>query len=188
MIAGNHLAVHPSNGKLYFPTRDDRVVVIDTETDRILRIIQLQPGSRPNGVDFGGPNDEAWVNGDGAGSITVIDTRTDEIIEVIQPRVAGIGRTAVSPDGQLAAATQGREVSVVNIRTREILASLRISPDGDDTGHGFPVFSPDSETLHVMNEFSNDMVSFGMRTMRQIGRRVPIGGTVFGGGIRLLDR
>ena len=35
VIAGNHLGVHPRNDKLYFPTRDDRVVVIDTKTDRI---------------------------------------------------------------------------------------------------------------------------------------------------------
>ncbi len=186
VIAGNHLGIHPLNGKLYFPTRDDRVVVIDTETDRILRIIRLHAGSRPNGVDFGGPNDEVWVNGDGDGSVTVIDSRTDEVIEVIEPRVSGAGRTAVSPDGRFAAAAQGHEVSVIDTRTKEILASLRISPD--DTGHGFPVFSPDSNTLHVMNEYSNDMVTFDMGTMSQVGSRTPIGGAVFGGGIRLLDR
>ena len=185
--AGNHLAVHPSNGKLYYPTRDFRVVVLDTATDEILRVIPLHQGSRPTGIAFGGPNGEAWVNGDGDGSVTVIDTRTDEIIEVIRPRVSGGGRTAVSPDGRLAASTHGPEVSVIDTRTREILASLRISPEGDDTGHGFPVFSPDSRTLHVMNETSHDMVNFDMETMTRTGPRIPIGATVFGGGIRLLE-
>lgn len=186
VIAGNHLGVHPRNDKLYFPTRDDRVVVIDTKTDRILRIIRLHAGSRPNGVDFGGPNDEVWVNGDGDGSVTVIDPATDEVITVIQPRISGRGRVAVSPDGRLAAAAQGPEVSIIDTRTKEILASLRISPD--DTGHGFPLFSPDSNTLHVMNESTDDMVTFDMRTMMQVGGRTPIGGAVFGGGIRVLDR
>ena len=186
--AGNHLAVHPSNGKLYFPTRDFRVVVIDTGTDEILRVIQLHQGSRPTGVAFGGPNGEAWVNGDGDGSITVIDTRTDEIVEVIDPGIRGAGRTAVSPDGRFAAATHGPEVTVIDTRTRDILAQLRISPEGDDTGHGFPVFSPDSRTLHVMNELSDDMVNFDMETMSRTGPRIPIGGTVFGGGVRLLGR
>ena len=186
--AGNHLAIHPSNGKLYFPTRDFRVVVIDTETDEIVRVIQLHQGSRPTGIAFGGPNGEAWVNGDGDGSITAIDTRIDEIIEVIEPRVPGAGRTAVSPDGRLAAATQGPEVTIIDTRTREVLANLRISPEGDDTGHGFPVYSPDSRTLHVMNESSDDMVNFDMVTMTRTGPRIPIGATVFGGGIRLLGR
>ena len=135
-------------------------------------------------MDFGGPVDEVWVNGDGDGSVTVIDPTTDEVIDVIRPRVSGAGRTGVSPDGRFVAAAQGPEVSVIDTRTKEILASLRISPD--ETGHGFPVFSPDSNTLHVMNEYSDDMVSFDMGTMRQIGTRTPIGGAVFGGGVRVL--
>ena len=186
VIAGNYLWVHPRTDKLYFPTRDDRVIVIDTKTDRILNVIRLHEGSRPNGVDFGGPNDEVWVNGDGDGSVTVIDSTTDEVIAVIQPRVKGGGRVAVSPDGRFAAATQGPEVSIINTRTKEIVASLRISPN--ESGHGFPLFSPDSNTLHVMNELSGDMVTFDMRTMRQVGTRTPIGGAAFGGGIRVLER
>ena len=184
VIAGNYLGVHPRTDKLYFPTPSDRVVVIDTKTDRILRVIQLHEGSRPNGVDFGGPNDEVWVNGDRDGSVTVIDSVTDEVIEVIRPRVRGSGRVAVSPDGRFAAATQGNEVSVIDTRTREIVASLRISPN--EAGHGFPLFSPDSNTLHVMNELTDDMVSFDLRTMTQVGARIPIGGASFGGGIRVL--
>ena len=186
VIAGNYLGVHPRTNKLYFPTRNDRVVVIDTKADRILTVIQLHAGSRPNGVDFGGPNDEVWVNGDGDGSVTVIDSTTDKVIKVIQTRVNGAGRVAVSPDGRFAAATQGKEVSVIDTRTKEIVASLRISPN--ERGHGFPLFSPDSNTLHVMNETSDDMVTFDMRTMKQVGKRAPIGGASFGGGIRVLKR
>jgi hypothetical protein len=37
-----------------------------------------------------------------------------------------------------------------------------------------------------MNEFSNDMVTFDMKAMKQVGGRVAIGGASFGGGIRLL--
>ena len=186
VIAGNYLWVHPKTDKLYFPTRNDRVIVIDTKTDRILRVIQLQQGSRPAGVDFGGPNDEVWVNGDGDGSVTVIDSTTDEVITVIQPRIGGAGRVAVSPNGRLAAAAHGKEVSIIDTRTKETVADLTISPN--ESGHGFPLFSPDSNTLHVMNESSDDMVTFDMRTMRQVGDRTPIGGAVFGGGIRLLER
>jgi DNA-binding beta-propeller fold protein YncE len=196
VIAGNYLWVHPRTDKLYFPTRDDRVVVIDTKTDRIVNVIRLHAGSRPNGVDFGGPNDEVWINGDGDGSITVIDSSTDEVISVIQPRVSGAGRVAVSPDGRLAAATQGVEVSIIDTRTKEILASLRMSPLDttllwpftEESGHGFPMFSPDSNHLHVLSEYSGDMVTFDMRTMSQVGGRTPVGGASFGGGVRVFEQ
>jgi YVTN family beta-propeller protein len=158
VIAGNYLSVHPDNDKLYFPARNDRVIVIDTKTDHILRIIPTHAGSRPNGVAFGGANGEVWVNGDGDGSVTVIDPDSDKVIKVIHPRVKGAGRVAVSPDGRLAAATQGKDVS------------------------------PDSSTLHVMNELSNDMVTFDMRSMTPIGGRIPVGTISFGGGIRVLRR
>ena len=186
VVAGNYAWVHPKLDKLYFPTRSDRIVVIDTRTDRVVAVIPTEAGSRPNGVAFGGPNDEVWINGDGDGSVTVVDPRTDKVVKVIKTRVRGAGRVAVSPDGRLAAATQGKATSLIDTGTKEILATLTHSPD--ETGHAFPVFSPDSRTLHVMNEFSNDMVAFDMRTMTQIGGRVPVGGAAFGGGIRVVRR
>jgi hypothetical protein len=70
------------------------------------------------------------------------------------------------------------------VATKQVVADFRISR-GDD-GHGFPLFSPDSNTLHVMNEFSNDMATFDMKTMQQVGGPVAIGEASFGGGIRLL--
>jgi len=178
---GNYLWVQPKTNKLYLPTRDNRVVVIDTRTDKVLRAIPVQGG--PNGVDFSS-NGEVWVNGDRDGSVTVIDSKTDQVVKVIQPRAKGAGRVAASPDGRFVAATHGPEVSVIDVATKQIVADLKISPD--DTGHGFPLFSPDSNTLHVMNELSNDMVTFDLKTMQQVGGRVPIGEASFGGGIRLV--
>ena len=191
VVAGNWLGVHPRTDKLYVPNRmaADNVTVIDTKTDRILRVIPHQAGSRPAGVAFGGPNGEVWVSGDGDGSVTVIDSATDKVIKVIQPRIKGAGRIAVSPDGHFAAAAQGKEVSIIDTRTKEIVASLSISPAGMEGGHGYPVFSPDSNTLHVINESSNDMATFDMRNMKAPAKRsAPIGGASFGGGIRQLRR
>jgi len=179
--AGNYLWVQPKTNKLYFPTRDNKVVVIDTNTDKVLRSIPVQ--GQPNGVDFS-PNGDVWVNGDRDGSITIIDSKTDTVAKVLQPRSKGPGRVAASPDGRFVAATQGPDVSIVDVATRDIVAQLKFSPT--DTGHGFPVFSPDSNTLHVMSELSDDMVTFDVRTMTQTGPRVPVGGASFGGGIRRL--
>ena len=138
----------------------------------------------PNGVDFS-PNGDVWVNGDRDGSITIIDSKTDTVAKVLQPRSKGPGRVAASPDGRFVAATHGPDVSIVDVATREIVADLKFSPTG--TGHGFPVFSPDSNTLHVMSELSDDMVTFDVRTLKQTGPRVPVGGASFGGGIRRLS-
>src|SRR4029453_18741783 len=65
---GNYLWVQPNTDKLYLPTRDNRVVVIDTKTDRVLRSIPVQGG--PNGATFsatgeGGVNAGAAATGRG---------------------------------------------------------------------------------------------------------------------------
>jgi YVTN family beta-propeller protein len=124
-----------------------------------------------------------WVNGDGDGSVTVIDATTHKVLAVIETGIKGAGRVAVSADGRLVAATQGKQTTIIDAHTRQIVARLQHSPDQD--GHGFPVFSPDGHTLHVMNEYSNDMIAFDTRTMKEIGTRVAVGGAVFGGGIRV---
>ena len=188
VIAGNYLWVHPTTGRLYYPARndDDSVVVIDTHTDSVVDVIEMHDGSRPAGVDFGGPRGEVWINGDGDGSVTVIDPDTHEVIDVLRPPTEqSSGRVAVSPDGRYVAATHGREVSVIDAHTREVLSTLRTTPD-EFSGHGFPLFSPDSNTLHIMNEGAGDLVTFDLSTMTQIGEATPLGGASFGGGIRRL--
>jgi WD40 repeat protein len=189
VISGNWLGVDPRTDKLYLPARNDadKVVVIDTKTDRVIRVVPLQRGSRPAGVDFGGPNGEVWISGDGDGSVTVLDPKTDKVLKVIQPQTKGAGRIAVAPNGRFAAAAHGREVSIIDTGTKEIVSVLVISPEGMAGGHGYPVFSPDSNTLHVMNENSGDLVTFDMRDLKAPGRRSPrIGDSFFGGGVRVL--
>ena len=79
---------------------DDRVVVLDTETDEIIKIIPVEGG--PVGVAFS-PQGEAWVHSDYDGSVTVIDIETDEVVEVIETSGEGAGRIDVSSDGRFAA-------------------------------------------------------------------------------------
>lgn len=177
VVPGNYLWVQPGTDKLYVPTRADRVLVIDTKTDTIQKVIPVQ--GAPNGVDFA-PNGEVWVNGNADGSVTVIDSATDTVTRVIQTTGKGTGRVAVSPDGRFVAATVGPQVAVIDAQTKSIRAMFTTT----ESGQGFPLFSPDSTTLFVMNEVGGDMAIFDMRTMTDTGRRYPIGGASFGGGIR----
>ena len=92
---GHYLAIQPGTGKLYYPHRDDdRVVVLDTKTDRVLKVVPVKGG--PVGVAFRS-NGEVWLHEDGDGSVTVLDGKTDAVVQVIATGGKGAGRIAVSP-------------------------------------------------------------------------------------------
>jgi YVTN family beta-propeller protein len=183
LLEGGHfLAIDEQTDKLYYPHRaDNRVVVIDTKTDEIIKIIPVEGG--PVGVGFT-PDGEAWIHSDYDGLVTVIDIETDEIVSVIQTEGSGAGRMAVSPDGRYAASTHGdtEDVAIINTRTREVAATVHLGP-----GPGFPVFSPGSDKLYVMNSRGGDVVVVDMATMSEVGRH-EVGVNPFGGTLRPLGR
>ncbi len=179
LLEGGHfLAIDQQTDKLYYPHRaDNRVVVIDTRTDQILKIIHVEGG--PVGVAFS-PASEAWVHSDYDGSVTVIDTRNDEVIDLIQTGGEGAGRIAVSPDGRFAASTHGgtEDVAIIDTQTRTVVASVATGP-----GPGFPLFSPGSDKLYVMNSRAGDVAVVDMKSM-EVEARYAVGVNPFGGSIR----
>ncbi len=179
LLEGGHfLAVDPRSDKLYYPHRDDdRVVVLDTRTDEVLKIIPVAGG--PVGIDFT-PTGEAWVHSDHDGTVTVIDTVTDEVVEVIQTGGEGAGRIAVSADGRFAASTRNdtENVVIIDIESREVAASVTVGP-----GPGFPMFSPDSRKLYVMNSGGADVAVIDLESMA-VEVRHPVGVNPFGGTVR----
>src|SRR6267378_5792672 len=121
---GHYLQVQPGTDKLYYPHRtDNRVVVIDTKTDRIVKTIPVEGG--PVGVAFA-PNGDVWFHEDGDGSVTVADSKTDQVIKVIQTGGKGAGRMAVSRDGRYAASTHSTS-ETSRSSTRERRQSCRRS-------------------------------------------------------------
>src|SRR5437763_9941170 len=111
---GHYLQVQPGTDKLYYPHRtDNRVVVIDTKTDRITKIIPVDGG--PVGVAFA-PNGEVWLHEDGDGSVTVVDSKKDAVIKVIQTGGKGARRIAVSADVRSAASphSETQDVAVID--------------------------------------------------------------------------
>jgi len=176
---GHYLAIQPRTDKLYYPHRNDnRVVVIDTKTDRIVKIIPVAGG--PVGVAFA-PNGEVWFHEDGDGSVTVADSKTDEVIKVIQTGGKGAGRMAVSPDGRYAASTHStsEDVAIIDGATKDIRATVKIG-----RGPGFPLFSPDSTKLYVMESGMGDIVVVDLKTMT-VASRHKIGTDPFGGGLKM---
>jgi YVTN family beta-propeller protein len=175
---GHYLAIQPGTDKLYYPHRaDNRVVVIDTKTDRILKIIPVAGG--PVGVDFA-PNGEVWFHEDGDGSVTVVDSKKDTVIKVIQTGGKGAGRMAVSPDGKYAASphSESQDVAVIDAVNKTLVSTVKIGK-----GPGFPLFSPDSTKLYVMESGNGDVVTVDLKTM-SVAARYKIGTDPFGGGLR----
>lgn len=175
---GHYLAIQPGTGKLYYPHRDDnRVVVVDTKTDRVLKIVPVKGG--PVGVAFS-PNGEVWVHEDGDGSVTVIDGKTDTVLQVIATGGKGAGRMAVSRDGRFAASTHGgtEDVAIIDTSTRAVVATVPLG-----RGPGFPLFSPDSSKLYVMNSGSGDVAVIDLKT-RAVVARHKVGTDPFGGSLK----
>ena len=132
--------------KLYLPhSTDSRVVVIDTKTNKITKIIPVKGG--PVGVAFA-PNGEVWLSEDGDGSITIVDSKTDEVVKVIATSGKGESRVALSPDGRFAAATHNdtRDVMIIDSQTKQIVATVAVGG-----GSLFPLFSPDGTKVYVDN-------------------------------------
>jgi len=179
---GHYLQVHPATDKLYYPHRNDnRVVVVDTKTDRVLKVIPVDGG--PVGVAFA-PNGEVWLHEDGDGSVTVVDSKDDEVVKVIQTGGKGAGRIAMSADGKYAASTHStsEDVAIIDAVTRAVVSTVKIGK-----GPGFPVFAPDGRHLYVMESGMGDVVVVDLNTM-SVAARHKLGTDPFGGGLRVVTR
>src|SRR5207253_2414201 len=174
---GHFLAIQPGTDKLYYPMREDnRVLVIDTRTDAITKIIPIAGG--PVGVGFA-PNGDVWIHNDGDGAVHVIDSKTDSVVRVLKNLGQGAGRMAVSPDGKWAASTHGtsQDVALINAVTKEVAATIKIG-----RGPAFPLFSPDGTKLYVMNVGEGDVCVIDTKTMA-IAARYKVGVNPFGGAV-----
>jgi YVTN family beta-propeller protein len=187
LTGGHYFAMQPNTGKLYYPHKEDnRVVVIDTKTDKVLKLIPVKGG--PRGVAFS-PNGEVWFHSDNDGTVTVVDSKTDEIVKVIQTEGKGIGRIAVSADGRYAASThdQTLDVAVIDTQTKMVVRNIRV---GSGTGPStaslkimYPLFSPDSSKLYVMNPSDGDVSVIDVKEWKIVARHKVLRNT-FGGVVR----
>lgn len=176
---GHFLAIQPKTGKLYYPMREDhRVLVLDTKTDAITKIIPIDGG--PVGVGFA-PNGEVWIHNDHDGAVHVIDSATDTVVHTMRDLGKGAGRMAVSADGRFAASTHGgsEDVALIDARARTVLARITLGK-----GPAFPIFSPDGTKLYVMSYGTGELAVVDTATRRIVARH-KAGVTPFGGSLRL---
>jgi YVTN family beta-propeller protein len=133
---GQYMLVHGPSNKLYYAFRkDNQVAVIDTKTDKVLKIIPVNGGPTDVTFCFGG---EAWVAA-ADGSISIIDTNKDEVVKTIETDGKGDARIAVAPDQRFIAATHNDSgtVSILQPVTKEVVATSNIG-----AGPISPIFTP----------------------------------------------
>ena len=179
---GHFLAIQPKTDKLYYPMREDnRVLVIDTRIDQIVKIIPIEGG--PVGVGFA-PNGEVWIHNDRDGAVQVIDGKTDDVVKVLPGLGKGAGRMAVSADGKWAASTHSdsRDVTIIDAVKKAVAATIAIG-----RGPGFPMFSPDGTKLYVMNYGEADVCVIDLKEMK-ITARHKVGASPFGGSLRIIAK
>lgn len=176
---GHFLAMQPKTGKIYYPMREDnRVLVLDTKTDTITRIIPLEGG--PVGVGFA-PNGEVWIHNDNDGAVNIVDSKTDTVVHTMKDLGKGAGRMAVSSDGRFAASSHGtsEDVTLIDAKARTVIARIPLGK-----GPAFPIFSPDGSKLYVMSYGVGDMAVIDTATAKILGR-YKAGVTPFGGSLRM---
>ena len=72
----------------------------------------------------------------------------------------------MSPDGRFAASTHGgtQDVALIDTATRAVVATVPLG-----RGPGFPLFSPDSSKLYVMNSGSGDVAVIDVKSRSRRG-------------------
>ena len=92
----------------------------------------------------------------------------------------GAGRMAVSPDGKCGASTHSdtQDVTVIDANAKTVAARIKVG-----RGPGFPIFSPDSAKLYVMNSGEGDVVVVDLKEMKVAARHY-VGANPFGGSLR----
>jgi YVTN family beta-propeller protein len=87
---------------------------------------------------------------------------------------------AVSTDGKWAASTHSgsQDVAIIDATTKQVAATVSVG-----RGPGFPVFSPDSTKLYIMNSGAGDIAVIDLKDMK-IAARYNVGVNPFGGGLR----
>lgn len=142
---GQHMLVQGPTNKLYYAfRRENQVVVIDTNTDTVLKTIPVKGGPTDVTFFFGG---EAWVTA-ADGSVSIIDTNKDEVVKTIETGGKGDGRITVAPDLRYIAASHSEsgDVTILQPMTKEVAGTVKIgkgpmavafAPAGSGVYHGY---------------------------------------------------
>ncbi len=123
---GQHMLVHGPSNKLYYTfEKDNQVAVIDTMTDKVVKMVPVKGGPTDVTFFFGG---EAWVTA-ADGSVSIIDISKDEVVKTIATSGKGYSRFAIAHDIRYIAATHDDtgDVTVFQPMAKEVAGTIKAS-------------------------------------------------------------
>jgi YVTN family beta-propeller protein len=103
-----------------------QVNVIDTAQHKVLKVLDLPPGSRPMRVRVAPNGQKIYVSNGRAGTISVIDAHSYELLDTIKVGTRPWG-IAISPDGKTLYSANGpsNDVSVVDLAAGKEIARVK---------------------------------------------------------------
>jgi YVTN family beta-propeller protein len=121
------MAFLPGNQIGFIPSESTgELNVIDTVNFKVLKIVNLPPGSRPMSVKMSSNGQKVYVSNGRAGTVSVVDSHTYEVQSTIKVGVRPWG-IALSPDGKFLYTANGpsNDVSVVDIEANKEIARVK---------------------------------------------------------------
>jgi YVTN family beta-propeller protein len=172
-VAPYQIAISPDGKTAYVTTSEEKVLVIDTQTNQIVGTIPVE-GTLVGlwGVAFAPDGKTAYVTNESGNSVVVIDTQTRQVVGPPIPVGEEPINIAFTPDGKLAYVTneESESVSVIDTQTRLVVGTI---PVGEEPW-GIAI-TPDGKKAFVANLGGNTVTVIDTQTNQVVGPPIPVG-------------
>jgi len=144
------LVLSPNGRQLYVASQlDNKVYVYSTAASGSL-IKSIEVGTAPRGVAFAPNGKRAYVTNRLANTVSVIDVANGTVEGSpisVDEEPSGIN---ISPNGKTAYTTNMFSVSVIDLQTNQVTATINTDPYNDSNGNGlFSALTPDGKYLYL---------------------------------------
>jgi YVTN family beta-propeller protein len=127
--AGADWVLSKSNDILYMTLPElSAVAVIDTITRKVVRTIQLKPGTKPRRIALDPSGSRIWVGLDDSPDVAVVDTKTNKVALISVGD--GLHQIEFTPDGSFAYVSNSKAntVSVIDTKKLKKISDISVSP------------------------------------------------------------
>lgn len=125
----------PTTQDLLYVTAQDKLLVIDPVSFRIMKTLNVSGSMGPTAVATA-DGKQLYVSNSAREGVMVVDTSTNEIIDLIRVGINPVGPMHLSPDGKAVWVMSEEAVSVIDTATRKLVARIPVN-DGVSGGMTF---------------------------------------------------
>lgn len=125
----------PTTKDLLYVTAQDKLLVIDPVSFRIMKTVNVSGSMGPTAVATA-DGKQLYVSNSALDGVNVIDTSTNEIIDLIRVGINPVGPMLLSPDGKTVWVMSEEAVSVIDTANRKLVGRIPVN-DGVSGGMTF---------------------------------------------------